>query len=52
MRQEHLTQSSLCAIIKQHITYIWGNNETKDWSSNYSIALNSLELSLERGLLD
>jgi len=52
MRQEHLTQSSLCAIIKQHITYIWGNNETEEWSSNYSIALNSLELCLERGLLD
>ena len=52
MRQEHLIQSTLCAIKKQHITYLWGNNEMKDWSSNYSIALNSLELCLERGLLD
>jgi capsular polysaccharide biosynthesis protein len=52
MRQEHLIQSTLCAIIKQHITYIWGNNETEEWSSNYSIALNSLELCLNRGLLD
>jgi len=51
MRQEHLIQSTLCAINNQHITYLWGNNETKNWSSNYSIALNSLEFCLDQGLL-
>ena len=51
-RQEHLIQSTLCAINRQRIAYIWGRNETAHWSSNFSVDVRSLERGFKLGLLD
>ena len=51
-RQEHLIQSALCKIKRQQIAYVWGENETNDWSSNFSIDEASLKLIAKSNFLD
>jgi len=42
-RQEHLIQSSLVNVNETNCVYIWGRNETDDWSSNFEISPNDVE---------
>jgi capsular polysaccharide biosynthesis protein/glycosyltransferase involved in cell wall biosynthesis len=41
-RQEHLIQSSLVGVNETNCVYIWGENETNDWSSNFKIFENDV----------
>jgi capsular polysaccharide biosynthesis protein len=41
-RQEHLIQSSLVGVNETNCVYVWGQNETNDWSSNFEISENDV----------
>ena len=47
-RQEHLIQSSLAVINETKSVYVWGKNETDNWSSNFEISVNDVLKLLEK----